>query len=263
VGNEVLYSQTPEWLSRKETDKFVLKWGKIAIFSLTIIGVLSFVSWYNSKETPTLLVDMRSTLIYTGDTKLNLFMGVYPSRHGLTASPLCYLSYFQLTNDSSLPQKISSYALYVSDNHGWTWHALPPIYIDSIRVFALGIATPRSGSITLAKGSYRLGSSMPPESLKNAALVELESLSQQLKDAIRPHASVEGWAGFDCVNGLKMPNKRQYKLDLKDNFGVSHQVHLETPLRIEGETDITIGSIKLTGDKADLSGAYIKYYRDQ
>ena len=54
---------------------------------------------------------------------------------------------------------------------------------------------------------------MPPESLKDAVLVEPQlSFSDQLKNAIAPHSSVEGWAAFDCVPNLKLPNKRKYLL---------------------------------------------------
>ena len=94
----------PEWLSRKDTDAFVWKWGKWTILPLAAIGVLAYIVWYNSTEAPILSAGMRSTFLYTGDTKLGLIMAVYESSHGLTASPICYLSYFQVTNNSEFPK---------------------------------------------------------------------------------------------------------------------------------------------------------------
>ena len=105
---------------------------------------------------------------------------------------------------------------------------------------------------------------MPPEALKDAALVAPQlSFSDQLKNTIAPHSSIEGWAAFDCVHNLEMPNRRRYEIDFKDNIGMIYPIRFPTPLPIEGESDITIGSITLTGIKADLSGAYIKFYHDR
>jgi hypothetical protein len=193
---------------------------------------------------PAFSAQIRSATIHTANSPYGMFMVVYPSPRGITASPACLLFYVQVTNLQNVTSKINSYSTFVSDDLGSSWTPLRSIDIVHAGLFVISnqpIAPHEvRGDLGVPKGTYKLATPMQPQDMKNAVPVELRPLlNVQLQKQIDSHSSIEGWIALDRLSekfGSELP-KLSYKFVFLDSAGMSDTVIVRPPMPSPGRRD--------------------------
>lgn len=197
---------------------------------------------------------------------LTLYMATYLSLFGETASPIFYLTYFQITNLQDIACTMSEFTVYASKNTDGPWEQLVPIPIPSTNLFALGITTPSPKRLVMGHGTYRLATTMTTKDMKHAAhLSATPALESELTKPIQPHSSIGGWVAFDSSThkGLT-PGQIYFRVKLRDTANITkiHVVPLPIKHGIDSSMEISNSFLTVTGQLSDISRFKVRYYSD-
>ena len=163
--------------------------------------------------------EIRVVVPYTEKSPLAPFMVAYRSMRGIAISPVCYLANIKITNRKDVLASINSYSLHVSDDETGPWTSIPAIPLISTSLYHVGAVTPSAthkGSILFPRGTYRLGTSMQSDDLRNSHPIEATPLLDlELQRSIPAHDTIQGWAAFGGSSS------KYYKLGRVDDFFIS------------------------------------------
>ncbi len=209
-----------------------------------------------------------ATTDYVGTNPISLFMVLYDSKHGATASPVNYLMYIELVNQANYPIRIDMYSVSISRSYyiPW-WHKLPPIPLTERPVYALGVpegGKPNPNPIWFPKGTYLMGEY--PEGTRQLHYARMITFSPQFDAEIRKpidaHQTIEGWAAFDRADDIVQLKDKYLNITIRDSTGAISQSIVGTPLPIDSEVDTSTAIMQPTTTETDLSGCYIKFYSE-
>jgi hypothetical protein len=193
--------------------------------------------------------DVRVSLVDVGKGPLGMFMGVYHSQNGLTASPIRFLLYVQIANRQDVPAKIDSYSVAISNSRSGPWQQLPNMNLITMRVFSIGVSSDQS---TAQKEPLRYAQQMQLDPLLDA----------ELQRQVPARDSIAGWAAFDRPDEAHELTTF-FKVSLRDIGGNTIATVSRDPLESDGHTMIGMASMRAVGARADLSSVFIRRHRDQ
>ncbi len=242
-------------------------WVTFATILITALGFCLYWQdsiWKNQRPQSTpFSVQVRSALV-SDSGPLTLYMVVYPSRFGQTASPVFYLAFIQITNLQDIASTISEFSVSASKSSDGPWENLEPIPLSSVRLFSLGARTPTPKNVVFKHETYRLATPMTKDDMKHAALLNANpALGPKLAKPIQPHNSISGWVAFDppTHKGLT-PGQVYFRVSLRDTANKSDNYIVLLPTKKDSSIDIDNGSIQVTGLVADISQFKVRYYSD-
>ncbi len=236
----------------------------VALIGLASIITVTYIFLF--RDVRLFSFSIRTAIVSTGNSPIGLFMAVYEGLHGLTASPIGYLLYMQITNQQEINSKINSYFLFISDTSYGPWKPLKSINLTSAGVYALDVQTNNGidgPKILTGRGTFWLAKPLQVSSLKTAVLIKLNSyFDHEIQDSILPHRYIEGWAAFDRAEGINDAKNKYYKMIVRDSAERETTIVIPNPVPKSGETDTGMQTLQPTGANVDLSSAFLKFYSD-
>jgi hypothetical protein len=197
---------------------------------------------------------------------ITLYMVTYPSMFGQTASPVLYLAVIQVTNLQDVVSTIDEFKVAASKELEGPWEDLVPVPLAITNLYVLGIHTPYPKVMEVGRGTYRLGTSMTKEDMRNAALLRADpALEFELTKPIQPHSTISGWVALDSLRHVGLtPGQIYFRITLRDAANKGGRYVTPLPIRQPGEPlmDVNIGSLQVVGLLTDISNFHVKYYSD-
>lgn len=233
------------------------------LFGVALGGITYWIA-STKPETP-FSVEVRSAMVFDSGP-LTMFMVGYPSMFGVTASPVFYLAYMQITNLQDFPASISDLKIAASKEREGPWEDLVPIPLVGTTLFTLGISTPHPKTLRMSRGTYRIANTKTQDDMKLSAIVNASpALETEIGKPIAPHATVRGWIALDSLrrSGLT-PGQIYFRIKMLDAANKSSLVIAELPSKQPGDSslDVNCGEIQIVGVRTDISGYHVKYYGD-
>jgi hypothetical protein len=210
-----------------------------------------------------------ATTEYVGKKPISLFMVLYPSRHGPTASPVNYLMYLEVVNRQDYQITIDAYSVAISKRYySLWWHDLPPIPLTERPVYALGVpegGKPDPNPIWFPRGTYFMGEYPNGEQqLHYARMITLApQFDAEIRNPIKAHETIKGWAAFDRPNddsGMVDVLDKFLKITIRDSAGAISQTVVNSPIPLGSEMDTSTAIMQPTTTETDLSSCYLKFY---
>lgn len=195
---------------------------------------------------------------------LTLYMVTYPSLFGETASPVLYLTFMQVTNLQDVASTISEFRVAVSKEPEGPWEDLVPIPLATTSLYVLGKSPASPKVLALGRGTYRLGTPMTTNDMKNAALLLANPiLESEFARPIQPHSPISGWVALDSLRHVGLtPGQIYFRVTIHDTANKGGKYVVPLPIRSPGESsmDVNTGTLQVTGVNADISSYHVKYY---
>jgi hypothetical protein len=214
-------------------------------------------------ETNPFSVEVRSALV-SDSGPLTLFMAVYPSLLGPTASPIFYLVYIRIINQQDIACMINDFKLSASKELAGPWEELVPIPLKSVKLYMLGVKNPHFRMLALKHSTYRLGTPMKIEDMKYAAALNANPILElELTHTIPSHQFIGGWTAFDShIHKGLSPGQIYFRMTIQDTAGRIGSYITPHPVSTNSTTDFDGGGLLATGGLSDISKYHVKYYSD-
>lgn len=258
------FGRAGHWIAT--TDSLPLPKAAMAFLLAGAIGACWYIahSWTQSKLAvlPWLEVEVRSAIVSDSGPR-TMYMVRYPSAFGDTLSPIIYLAYLRIVNNSDSPKSIDSMEFEVSKEPDGQWEELSSIPLTDMSLVTItDQAPPTSRTLDFGRGTFRLATQPVGDSGFLTALVP-NLMEVSIRQPIAPHTPKYGWVALDSLRHASLaPGQIFLRVKVREGSRESSAI-TEFPRPIDRfSMETNCGYIVITNQRTDLTASHVKYWSD-